>query len=114
MTPSFKSPPVRSRGPRLIQVWSSGYNSFLRNKHLNTNLRLSCASKSLSVFPGLEATHQSITLMPLESGHDLDLPRGLDAGIPGRKLTQIQQMTKACLHGHQGSEWLEWCSGKGF
>ncbi|USD61458.1 methyltransferase [Vibrio sp. SCSIO 43140] len=73
-----------------------------------------CLKELECFFPGLEATHQSITLMPLESGDDLELPRGLDAGIPGRKLTQIQQMTKACLHGHQGSEWLEWCSGKGF
>ncbi len=46
--------------------------------------------------------------------HDLVLPKGLDNGIPGRKLNQIVAMGSAAIGQHQGSEWLEWCSGKGF
>ncbi|WP_047043783.1 methyltransferase [Vibrio mexicanus] len=45
---------------------------------------------------------------------DLALPTGLDNGIPGRKLNQIVAMGSAAIGQHQGSEWLEWCSGKGF
>ncbi|MDN3630149.1 methyltransferase [Vibrio lentus] len=44
----------------------------------------------------------------------LDLPRGTADGIPGRKLQQIVAMAEASLEHHQGQEWLEWCSGKGF
>ncbi|MCX2759195.1 methyltransferase [Vibrio sp. Sgm 22] len=44
----------------------------------------------------------------------LDLPRGTADGIPGRKLKQIIAMGEASLEHHQGQEWLEWCSGKGF
>ncbi len=44
----------------------------------------------------------------------ITLPRGVDAGIPGRKLEQITSMSEAALTHHAGSEWLEWCSGKGF
>ena len=44
----------------------------------------------------------------------LSLERGVDSGIPGRKLDQILSMGEAALESHQGSEWLEWCSGKGF
>lgn len=44
----------------------------------------------------------------------LDLPRGTADGIPGRKLQQIVAMGEASLEHHQGQEWLEWCSGKGF
>jgi hypothetical protein len=44
----------------------------------------------------------------------LDLPRGTEDGIPGRKLQQIVAMGEASLTHHHGQEWLEWCSGKGF
>lgn len=44
----------------------------------------------------------------------IKLPRGVDAGIPGRKLEQIISMSEASITHHAGSEWLEWCSGKGF
>ncbi|NVD07066.1 methyltransferase [Vibrio sp. JPW-9-11-11] len=44
----------------------------------------------------------------------LTLPRGLDSGVPGRKLEQICAIGEALLHDHHGNEWLEWCSGKGF
>lgn len=46
--------------------------------------------------------------------HGLDLARGVDNGVPGRKLEQIVSMGEAALTNHAGSEWLEWCSGKGF
>lgn len=44
----------------------------------------------------------------------LTLARGVDSGVPGRKLEQIVSMGEAVLRDHHGSEWLEWCSGKGF
>ncbi len=44
----------------------------------------------------------------------LNLERGLDSGIPGRKLEQICAMGEAAIQNHHGEEWLEWCSGKGY
>ena len=44
----------------------------------------------------------------------LNLERGIDAGVPGRKLEQIVAMGEASLLQHSGNEWLEWCAGKGF
>lgn len=44
----------------------------------------------------------------------LELERGLDSGIPGRKLEQIVAMGEAAILNHRGEEWLEWCSGKGY
>lgn len=44
----------------------------------------------------------------------LSIPRSIETGIPGRKLNQIVAMSQASLDDHQGSEWLEWCSGKGY
>lgn len=44
----------------------------------------------------------------------VSLPRGLEKGIPGRKLRQITLMGSAALAHHKGDEWLEWCSGKGY
>ncbi|MFA0085906.1 methyltransferase [Vibrio sp. 10N.261.51.F12] len=43
-----------------------------------------------------------------------NLPRGLEVGIPGRKLDQITSLSQVCLADHHGSQWLEWCSGKGY
>ncbi|MFS1894739.1 methyltransferase [Vibrio lentus] len=63
--------------------------------------------------PELETANQNI-----QFDHSvlvgLDLPRGTADGIPGRKLQQIVAMGEASLEHHQGQEWLEWCSGKGF
>ncbi|MCL9774340.1 methyltransferase [Vibrio methylphosphonaticus] len=42
------------------------------------------------------------------------LPRGLDSGIPGRKLQQISSLSDVCISDHHGSQWLEWCAGKGY
>lgn len=44
----------------------------------------------------------------------LNLPRGIDSGIPGRKFAQIIAMSQAALKHHAGNQWLEWCSGKGY
>jgi hypothetical protein len=38
----------------------------------------------------------------------------LEAGIPGRKLSQIKALGQSVLKQHHGHEWLEWCSGKGY
>ncbi|EEX92823.1 hypothetical protein VIOR3934_16441 [Vibrio orientalis CIP 102891 = ATCC 33934] len=54
------------------------------------------------------------TNLPTLKTHSLRLPRGVDSGVPGRKLQQIVSMGEAALNSHHGSEWLEWCSGKGF
>lgn len=38
----------------------------------------------------------------------------IEAGIPGRKLEQIRRLGSVAIQLHRGSEWLEWCSGKGY
>ncbi len=65
------------------------------------------------LLPEMRILSQLTTLgaLPLTG---ITLPRGVDAGIPGRKLEQITSMSEAALKHHAGSEWLEWCSGKGF
>lgn len=44
----------------------------------------------------------------------MQLDRSLRTGVPGRKLEQIMSMGEAALKCQHGSEWLEWCSGKGY
>ncbi|PNQ70444.1 methyltransferase [Vibrio sagamiensis] len=63
--------------------------------------------------PELEQLALLSELKPLPL-HGLKLQRGLDSGIPGRKMEQIQSMGEAAILHHQGEEWLEWCSGKGY
>ncbi|NOH61981.1 methyltransferase [Vibrio sp. RE88] len=71
-------------------------------------------SKALEQFiPELSMAHH-LTELTSSTLHGLQLERGLEAGVPGRKLEQIVSMGEAALRSHQGSEWLEWCSGKGF
>ncbi len=48
-----------------------------------------------------------------KTGFEL-LPKGSDSGIPGKKLNQILSMAGVWLKDDDVSEWLEWCSGKGF
>ncbi|WP_322802829.1 methyltransferase [Vibrio alfacsensis] len=55
-----------------------------------------------------------MTLLERLPLNGLHLERGLDSGIPGRKLEQISAMGEAAIQQHQGEEWLEWCSGKGY
>ena len=64
-------------------------------------------------FPDLSRVVEAVELSTLER-KGLDLPKGTDIGIPGRKLEQIMSMSEAVLDHHKGTEWLEWCSGKGF
>ena len=63
--------------------------------------------------PLLTQAHQS-TQFTNTALKGLELPRGTEDGIPGRKLQQIVSMGEAALEHHHGEEWLEWCSGKGF
>ncbi len=56
----------------------------------------------------------SLSQLPKNNATKLALPRGTEVGIPGRKLNQIVAMSQASLDDHQGTEWLEWCSGKGY
>ncbi|UPR46532.1 methyltransferase [Vibrio cyclitrophicus] len=63
--------------------------------------------------PQLEKANQNIQFNQIALV-GIDLPRGTADGIPGRKLQQIVAMGEASLEHHQGQEWLEWCSGKGF
>ncbi|NGZ12604.1 methyltransferase [Vibrio aestuarianus] len=63
---------------------------------------------------GLEQVHASLQLRPARRSHRLIRDSHLETGIPGRKLQQIRSMSAALLYQHQGTEWLEWCSGKGF
>lgn len=64
----------------------------------------------------LPAVAQLVQLSVLEkvAFSGLSLDRGMESGIPGRKLAQIMAMGEAVLNEHRGTEWLEWCSGKGF
>lgn len=64
-------------------------------------------------FPDLKA-HIEQLVVPSLPNHGLELARGVESGVPGRKLTQIVSMGEAALASHHGQEWLEWCSGKGF
>ncbi|CAH1536355.1 SAM-dependent methyltransferase [Vibrio jasicida] len=56
----------------------------------------------------------ALTRLETLSLNGLELARGLDSGIPGRKLQQISSMGEAAIQHHHGKEWLEWCSGKGY
>lgn len=54
------------------------------------------------------------TTLPQIDSKGLELARGVESGVPGRKLAQILSMGEAAINNHHGGEWLEWCSGKGF
>ncbi len=62
---------------------------------------------------GLSAIHSRITLERMQE-HSSTLARGIEQGIPGRKLTQIVAMSQLALDKHKGDQWLEWCAGKGY
>ncbi|MFC1235092.1 methyltransferase [Vibrio sp. F74] len=65
------------------------------------------------VFPQVEELQRLISLS-MTTQDPVSLKRGLDSGIPGRKLEQIVSMGSFALAHHKGTEWLEWCSGKGY
>lgn len=70
--------------------------------------------EALSPFVPQVTVLDTLNSLPQLSYQGLTLDRGIDAGVPGRKLDQILSMGEAALTGHKGHEWLEWCSGKGF
>ncbi|NAW57325.1 MULTISPECIES: methyltransferase [unclassified Vibrio] len=70
-------------------------------------------AKVTQCLPELHVLTEAVALEPADVS-TLSLDRGIDSGIPGRKLTQILAMGQAALKAHSGSEWLEWCAGKGF
>ncbi len=76
----------------------------------NPEQALAELSVYLPVLPSL-SMYTQLESVPLSG---LDLDRGLDSGIPGRKLEQIVAMGEAAIRNHHGEEWLEWCSGKGY
>lgn len=70
--------------------------------------------EELSCFvPDLDVITQLIQL-PHSELSTLERNLRLEKGIPGRKLTQIQSLGQSAINLQQGSEWLEWCSGKGY
>ncbi|NLS11475.1 methyltransferase [Vibrio sp. SM6] len=67
--------------------------------------------------PELSLLHQQTELSLLDeacSSQVEAMPRHLETGIPGRKLTQIQRFANFALLHHHGDNWLEWCAGKGY
>lgn len=64
-------------------------------------------------FPEL-AQLSDLTSLPQQTCTDVELDRSITTGMPGRKLAQVAAMGQAAINLHQGQQWLEWCSGKGF
>lgn len=102
--------PWKSNSPDLFE-WLMGLNSASVLLLKNDPERLAAALTPY--FPQLPEIEKQIQL-PVSELSGLALPRGTDVGIPGRKLDQILAMGEVSLSLHQGEEWLEWCSGKGF
>lgn len=65
-------------------------------------------------FPTLVEVKAAIALQACHSLPSLALPKFFDKGIPGRKWQQIEAMGKVVISRHQGTQWLEWCAGKGY
>ncbi|MBU2897926.1 methyltransferase [Vibrio hepatarius] len=60
------------------------------------------------------SSHLKLNQLNLLDIKGMQLDRSLKTGVPGRKLEQIMSMGEAALKCQYGSEWLEWCSGKGY
>ncbi|GMM76106.1 MULTISPECIES: methyltransferase [Vibrio] len=102
--------PWQEQHPQLCQWLASLSPSQIEEYKAEPELAL----KALSPFlPELEQLSELTGLEPLAL-KGLELVRGLDNGIPGRKLEQISSMGEAAIQLHHGDEWLEWCSGKGY
>ncbi len=70
--------------------------------------------RALNVFlPDLELAIKCCELPDL-SAFLPDVSSSFETGIPGRKLTQIRAMSAVALTAESGTQWLEWCSGKGY
>ncbi len=105
--PSF---PWQEHHPELCQWLASLSPSQIEHLKDNPDIALAKLCSFLPVLTAL-SSHTALESMPLNGLH---LERGLDSGIPGRKFEQIMAMGEAAIHQHQGDEWLEWCSGKGY
>ncbi|EHK6024507.1 methyltransferase [Vibrio parahaemolyticus] len=102
--------PWQETHPQLCQWLESLSPSQIENLKADPDLALAEISVFLPDLPSL-LRHTQLESMALDG---LALERGLDSGIPGRKLEQITAMGEAAIQSHQGEEWLEWCSGKGY
>ncbi|WP_045378075.1 methyltransferase [Vibrio campbellii] len=102
--------PWQEQHPQLCQWLSSLSPSQIEEYKAEPELALQALSPFL---PELETLAELTRLEPLAL-NGLELARGLDSGIPGRKLEQISSMGEAAIQHHHGEEWLEWCSGKGY
>ncbi len=102
--------PWQAQHPQLCQWLASLSPSQIEEYKAEPELALQALSPFL---PELETLAELTYLEPLAL-NGLELARGLDSGIPGRKLEQISSMGEAAIQHHHGEEWLEWCSGKGY
>ncbi|MBE3918316.1 methyltransferase [Vibrio parahaemolyticus] len=102
--------PWQETHPQLCQWLESLSPSQIETLKADPDLALAEISVFLPDLPSL-LRHTQLESMALDG---LALERGLDSGIPGRKLEQITAMGEAAIQSHQGEEWLEWCSGKGY
>ncbi|MEL7414010.1 MAG: methyltransferase [Pseudomonadota bacterium] len=102
--------PWQAQHPQLCQWLASLSPSQIEGYKAEPELALQALSPFL---PELETLAELTYLEPLAL-NGLELARGLDSGIPGRKLEQISSMGEAAIQHHHGEEWLEWCSGKGY
>ncbi|PQJ45754.1 SAM-dependent methyltransferase [Vibrio campbellii] len=102
--------PWQAQHPQLCQRLASLTPSQIEEYKAEPELALQALSPFL---PELKTLAELTHLEPLAL-NGLKLARGLDSGIPGRKLEQISSMGEAAIQHHHGEEWLEWCSGKGY
>ncbi|AQM67373.1 hypothetical protein Vca1114GL_00852 [Vibrio campbellii] len=102
--------PWQEQHPQLCQWLASLTPSQIEEYKAEPELALQALSPFL---PELKTLAELTHLEPLAL-NGLELARGLDSGIPGRKLEQISSMGEAAIQHHHGEEWLEWCSGKGY
>ncbi|AUI86305.1 SAM-dependent methyltransferase [Vibrio azureus] len=102
--------PWQNDHPELCQ-WLAGLTAS-QIEQLKTD-PLSVQDIVLEWLPDLKPMISLSALQPLPL-QGLTLQRGLESGIPGRKMEQIRAMGEAAILHHEGEEWLEWCSGKGY
>ncbi|WP_051117093.1 methyltransferase [Vibrio campbellii] len=102
--------PWQAQHPQLCQWLASLTPSQIEEYKAEPELALQALRPFL---PELKTLAELTHLEPLAL-NGLKLARGLDSGIPGRKLEQISSMGEAAIQHHHGVEWLEWCSGKGY
>lgn len=94
-----------------LYQWLSELSVEQIQAYKSDNEKLSRAIKA--VFPTATELLSLCQIEPLTHS-ELTITANMTSGIPGRKLSQIQAMGVFALSNHKGSEWLEWCSGKGY